>query len=163
LRRDLGDGLELDDERDRIDREAVHRYLSEESYWARGRGRDVQDALIDASQRVVGLYDGDRAIANSLSFGLLAPDGSQAGFARVVTDRATYAYLADVYVLEEFRGRGLGVELVRFSVDEGSFAGCRWLLHTADAHDLYRKFGFTAPDVRLLERQSPARADREQG
>ena len=55
-------------------------------------------------------------------------------------------------MLDEFRGRGLGVELVRFSVEESPFAGCRWLLHTADAHDLYRKVGFTEPNERLMER-----------
>lgn len=136
MRRDLGDGFELDDERARIDRVAVHRYLSEESYWARGRAREAQDALIDSSQRVVGLYR----------------DGRQIGFSRTVTDGLVHAYLADVYLLEEFRGRGLGIELVRFSVDEGPFARCRWILHTADAHDLYRKLGFAEPDERLLER-----------
>ena len=136
MRRGLGDSFELDDDRSRIDREAVHRYLSEESYWARGRPRDVQDALVESSQRVVGLYD----------------EGRQVGFSRTVTDGHVHAYLADVYVLEEFRGRGLGVELVRFSVDESPFAGCRWVLHTADAHELYRKFGFAEPDERLLER-----------
>jgi len=136
VRRDLGDGFELDDERARIDRVAVHRYLSEESYWARGRAREAQDALIDSSQRVVGLYR----------------DGRQIGFSRTVTDGLVHAYLADVYLLEEFRGRGLGIELVRFSVDEGPFARCRWILHTADAHDLYRKLGFAEPDERLLER-----------
>jgi GNAT superfamily N-acetyltransferase len=136
VRRDLADGFELDDDRSRIDREAVHRYLSEESYWAHGRPRDVQDALIESSQRVVGLYH----------------DGRQVGFTRTVTDGRVHAYLADVYVLEEFRGRGLGVELVRFSVEEGPFAGCRWVLHTADAHGLYRKFGFVEPSDRLLER-----------
>jgi GNAT superfamily N-acetyltransferase len=140
LKRDLGDGIELDDDPGRIDREAVHRYLSEDAYWARGRPRSVQDALVDASQRVVGLYDGDR----------------QVGFSRTVSDGHVHAYLADVYVLEEFRGRGLGVELVRFSVEEGPFTGCKWLLHTADAHDLYRKFGFTEPGPAILER--PRRA-----
>jgi GNAT superfamily N-acetyltransferase len=136
LRRDLGDGFELDDDPGRIDRAAVHRYLSEESYWARGRPREVQDAVIDASARVVGLYHG----------------GRQVGFSRTVTDGHVHAYLADVYVLEEFRGRGRGVELVRFSVEESPFAGCRWLLHTADAHELYRKFGFVEADESLLER-----------
>lgn len=136
MRRGLGDSFELDDDRSRIDREAVHRYLSEESYWARGRPRDVQDALVESSQRVVGLYH----------------EGRQVGFSRTVTDGHVHAYLADVYVLEEFRGRRLGVELVRFSVEESPFARCRWVLHTADAHELYRKFGFAEPDERLLER-----------
>jgi GNAT superfamily N-acetyltransferase len=136
LRRTLGDGVELDDDPSRIDRAAVHRYLSEVSYWARGRPRDVQDAVIDASARVVGLYH----------------DGRQIGFSRTVTDGHVHAYLADVYVLEEFRGRGLGVELVRFSVEESPFAGCRWILHTADAHGLYRKFGFREPDEKAMER-----------
>jgi len=136
MRRDLGDGFELDDDRSRIDREAVHRYLCDESYWALGRPRDVQDALIESSQRVVGLYR----------------DGRQVGFSRTVTDGRVHAYLADVYVLEEFRGRGLGVELVRFSVEDGPSAGCRWVLHTADAHDLYAKLGFEGPTNRLMER-----------
>jgi GNAT superfamily N-acetyltransferase len=136
LKRDLGDDLDLDDDRDRIDREAVHRYLSQESYWARRRTREIQDALIASSQRVVGLYDGDRQI----------------GFSRTVSDGHVHAYLADVYVLEAFRGRGLGVELVGFSVEEGPFAGCRWLLHTADAHGLYERFGFGPPSDRTMER-----------
>ncbi len=71
---------------------------------------------------------------------------------RAVSDRHTTSYLADVYVLPAHRGRGLGVELVRFSVDEGDLAATRWYLHTADAHDLYRKFGFTEPGERPLER-----------
>ena len=139
MRRDLGDGYELDDDPVRIDRDAVHRYLSEESYWARGRARAVQDALIDDAARVVGLYH----------------DGSQVGFSRAISDGQLQSYLADVYVLEEHRGRGLGVELVRFSVDEGPLARTKWLLHTADAHDLYRKLGFVDPGPRLLERPLP--------
>jgi GNAT superfamily N-acetyltransferase len=136
LRRDLGDGFELDDDRGRIDRDAVHRYLSEESYWARGRPRDVQEAVMDTSARLVGLYH----------------EGRQIGYTRTVTDGHVHAYLADVYVLDDFRGRGLGVELVRFSVEDGPFAGCRWMLHTADAHGLYRKFGFAEPDEKAMER-----------
>jgi GNAT superfamily N-acetyltransferase len=139
VRRDLGDGFELDDDRARIDRAAVHRYLSEESYWARGRPREIQDALVETSQRVVGLYH----------------DGRQVGFSRTVTDGHVHAYLADVYVLEEFRGRGLGVELVSFSVEEGPHAGCRWVLNTADAHGLYARFGFGAADESVLVRPPP--------
>jgi GNAT superfamily N-acetyltransferase len=136
VKRDLGDGYELDDDPTRIDRDAVHRYLSEESYWAKGRSRYVMDALIDGAERVVGLY---RA-------------GSQIGFSRAVSDGHVQSYLADVYVLDEHRGRGLGVELVRFSVDEGPLAKTRWYLHTRDAHDLYRKLGFAEPSERVLER-----------
>jgi GNAT superfamily N-acetyltransferase len=138
VRRDLGGGYELDDDPERIDRDAVHRYLSEESYWAKGRAREVQDELIDGAARVVGLYHA----------------GEQVGFTRTLSDGYAQSYLADVYVLEEHRGRGLGVELVRFSVDEGPVAHTKWFLHTDDAHDLYRRFGFAEPGPRALERWS---------
>ena len=130
MRRELADGFELDDERDRVDVEAVHRFLAEDSYWARGRPREVVERLVREAPRVVGLYQ----------------DGRQLGFARVVTDGVAIAYLADVYVLPEARGRGLGVELVREAVEGGPFAHCRWILHTADAHGLYAKLGFSPPD-----------------
>jgi GNAT superfamily N-acetyltransferase len=136
VKRDLGDGYELDDDKARIDRDAVHRYLSDESYWAKGRSREVVEDLIEHASRVVGLYH----------------EGRQIGFSRIHSDNHTMSYLADVYVLEEHRGRGLGVELVRFSVDDGPHAKTRWFLHTRDAHDLYRKFGFAEPGPRALER-----------
>jgi GNAT superfamily N-acetyltransferase len=140
VKRGLGDGFELDDDPTRVDRGAVHEFLTA-SYWAEGRPREIQDALIDSAQRVVGLYHEDRQI----------------GFSRTVSDGHVHAYLADVYVLPEFRGQGLGVELVRFSVEESPFAGCRWVLHTADAHGLYRKFGFGPPSERVLERARSSR------
>ena len=139
MRRDLGNGYELDDDPGRIDRNAVHRYLGGESYWAKGRAREVQDALVDNATRIVGLYH----------------DGRQVGFSRAVSDGHVHSYLADVYVLDAHRGRGLGVELVRFSVEEGPLAGTRWLLHTEDAHGLYRKVGFRDPSDMLLERPRP--------
>ena len=138
IRRVVGN-YELDDDPARIDREAVHAYLTV-SYWAEGRTRETQDALVDGAARVAGLYH----------------DGAQVGFTRTLSDGHNQSYLADVYVLEEHRGRGLGVELVRFSVDEGPLAHTKWLLHTRDAHGLYRKFGFEAPSERLLERRNSA-------
>ena len=140
MRRALRDGYELDDDPARIDRAAVHAYLSR-SYWAEGRPRVVQDALVDNAARVVGLYQ----------------DGELVGFTRAISDGHVQSYLADVYVLEEHRGRGLGVELVRFSVDEGPLAGTKWYLHTRDAHDLYRRVGFVEPSERVLERGAPPR------
>lgn len=133
----LPGGFELDDDRERIDRDEVHRFLSDESYWARGRARAVVDGLLDVSQRLVGLYDAG---------------GRQRGFSRTVTDGIAVAYLADVYVHPEVRGRGLGVELIRFTVDEGPFSNTRWFLNTDDAHDLYRRFGFGAPDATVMTR-----------
>ena len=139
MKRDLGGGYELDDDRERLDRVAVHAYLKR-SYWATGRTRERQDALIAASERVVGLYR----------------DGAQVGFARGVDCfGAGFMYLADVYVLEEHRGGGRGVDLVREMIENGPFADRRWVLHTRDAHGLYEKFGF-APNERLLERPAPA-------
>ena len=136
MKRDLGDGFELDDDRTRIDRNAVHAYLGGESYWAEGRTRERQDELIDASDRVVGLYK----------------DGRQVGFARAMDcDAAGCVYLADVYVLDQRRGRGLGVEVVHEIIENGPLAGRRWVLHTRDAHMLYEKFGF-GPNERLIER-----------
>jgi GNAT superfamily N-acetyltransferase len=137
VRRELADGFELDDDRARVDVDAVHRFLSEEAYWARGRSRETVERLVREASRVVGLYR----------------DGRQVGFARAFTDGVSIAYLADVFVLPEFRGRGLGVELVREIVEGSPFADRKWLLHTADAHGLYARFGFGPPSERVLERQ----------
>lgn len=136
MRRRLSDGLELDDDPSRIDVDAVHDYLANESYWAKGRPRDVVARLVREAQRVVGLYD----------------EGRQVGFARAFTDGVSLVYLADVYVLPDYRGRGLGSELVREIVENGPYAGLRWILHTRDAHDLYRKVGFAEPSERVMER-----------
>ena len=135
----LRDGYELDDDAARIDREVVHRFIAEESYWGFRRERQVMDGLIDRAARNVGLY---------------APDGALVGYSRTVdAPDAWLVYLADVFVLAAHRGRGLGIELVRFTVDDGPYAHGRWVLHTADAHGLYEKLGF-APGERLLERKA---------
>jgi GNAT superfamily N-acetyltransferase len=138
VRRSLAGGLELDDDPERIDVAAVHRYLSEESYWAAGRSRAHVQQSIDDAARVIGLYDGVRQI----------------GFARVISDGVHVSHLCDVYVLESHRGRGLGVELVREAVDNGPHANLNWTLATKDAHALYERFGFSAPDDRMMQRRS---------
>jgi GNAT superfamily N-acetyltransferase len=137
MRRELPGGYELDDDPERVDVDAVHAYIGGESYWAKGRSRETMDAALAGSARVLGLY---------------APDGSQAGFARVISDSTTYAYLADVFVFEAHRGRGLGVELVREAVDTEPWSRMSWHLRTSDAHELYEKFGFGPPTERSLER-----------
>jgi GNAT superfamily N-acetyltransferase len=136
VKRELGEGYELDDDRDRIDVAAVHRYISEESYWAPGREYAMMEDLIREAARVVGIYQDDR----------------QVGFCRAARCSPEMFYLADVYVLEECRGHGLGVELVREMVDNGPYTDSKWLLHTSDAHELYRKFGFGLPGERAMER-----------
>ncbi|HEV7669697.1 MAG TPA: GNAT family N-acetyltransferase [Thermoanaerobaculia bacterium] len=105
---------------------AIHEFLTR-SYWAEGISR----AKVAA------------AIRGSLAFSLLDPEGKQVGFARAITDAATFAYLADVYVLEEFRGRGLGTFLMECVKAHPFLKGLRrWALVTRDAHSLYRRFGF---------------------
>ena len=139
MKRDLGDGYELDDDPARIDVAAVHRYLANESYWAKGRPYATVERIVREADRVVGLYK----------------DGAQVGYCRAATDGVSFVYLADVYVLEEHRGRGLGVELVREMVENGPYAGVKWLLHTTNAHTLYERFGFGAPSEKMMERVPP--------
>jgi len=139
VRRELDDGIELDDDASRVDLDAVHDYLANESYWAEGRPREVVERLLRDAQRVVGVYDGKR----------------QVGFARAFTDGVSLVYLADVYILPGYRGRGLGVELVREIVENGPYADLRWVLHTRDAQTLYEKFRFGEPSERLMERVRP--------
>jgi GNAT superfamily N-acetyltransferase len=136
VRRELPGGFELDDDPSRVDVAAVHAFLANDAYWALGRPLETVRRLVDEADRVVGLYR----------------DGRQVGFARAFTDGVSVAYLADVYVLDEFRGRGLGLELAREMVEGAPFAPRTWLLHTKDAHDLYRKLGFREPGERLMER-----------
>jgi ribosomal protein S18 acetylase RimI-like enzyme len=135
------DGFEVSDDPARLDLPAIHRFISGESYWAEG----ISEALLA------------RAIANSLCLGLYR--GSlQAGFARVVTDRATYGYLCDVYVERAHRGCGLGKWLVACVLEHPDLQGLRRIaLMTRDAHDLYRPFGFrTLPEAtRYLEIHRP--------
>jgi GNAT superfamily N-acetyltransferase len=140
-RRALAHGYELDDDPSRIDVAEVHRFLSTEAYWALGRDRKHVERVVREASRVVGLYH----------------EGRQVGFCRAVSDDTSFAYLADVYVLPEHRGAGLGVELVREMVERGPYAERAWLLHTADMHRLYAKLGFGPPGPRLLERPRPER------
>jgi GNAT superfamily N-acetyltransferase len=149
VRRALDGGVELDDDPSRIDLEAVHAFISGHSYWGRGRPLELQQRAIDGSASVVGLYRG----------------AEQIGFARAVSDGATVGYLADVYVLPAYRGRGLGLELVREIVERGPCARVRWLLHTADAQRLYAKLGFSEgpPMYPLMERARPSSGERPGG
>jgi GNAT superfamily N-acetyltransferase len=124
----------------RVDRDLTYEFLSQ-SYWSKGIPRHVFE----------------RAIANSLCFSLYEGD-DQVGFARVVTDRATFAYLADVFVLPSHRGRGLAKLLMEAVVAHSDLQGLRrWVLATRDAHGLYARYGFTplqAPD-RFMELWDP--------
>ena len=135
-------GYEITTDPARIDLDAVHAELTR-SYWSPGIPRDVVA----------------KGIANSLPFSLLAPDGSQAGFARVVTDRATYAYLADVYVAEEHQGKGLGKWLVKTVLEHPDLQGLRrFALATKDAHGLYARYGFAPtqwPEIHMFIDREP--------
>jgi GNAT superfamily N-acetyltransferase len=123
---------------DRLDIDLIHRFLSEESYWAPGVKREIVE----------------RSIENSISFGLYR-GSAQVGFARVVTDRAAFAYLADVFVLPGDRGRGLGKWLVETVLSHPDLQNLRrFFLGTADAHSLYERHGFRPVDpARMMERR----------
>jgi GNAT superfamily N-acetyltransferase len=119
-------GFAVSTDRGRLDREALWRFMSG-AYWASGLERERFE----------------RALAGSLVFGAYAPEGAFAGFARVISDGATFAYLRDVFVLEPYRGRGHGKLLSRCALEHPDLAGVRpWMLATADAHGLYGGFGF---------------------
>ena len=119
----------ISDERERLDRELIHRFLSEESYWAKGIPREIVDRAIDGSH-CFGAYADDR----------------QVGFTRVITDHATFGYLSDVFVISEFRGRGVGRQLVETALAHPELRTLRrWMLVTQDAQSLYARYGFENP------------------
>jgi GNAT superfamily N-acetyltransferase len=119
---------EISTARERLDVDRIHRFLSTQAYWSPGVERDVVE----------------RSIAGSLPFGVYTAGGEQVGFARVVTDYATFAWIADVYVEPEHRGNGLGKRLVEEVLAHPELQGLRrWMLGTADAHELYRRYGFS--------------------
>ena len=123
------EGFTVSDDPSRLDVDAIHDYLAHQSYWAEEIPREVVA----------------RAVENSLCFGLY--DGvRQIGLARMITDRATFAYLCDVYVLPDYQGKGLGKWLMRCVMEHPDLAGLRRMhLVTRDAHELYRPLGFTEP------------------
>jgi GNAT superfamily N-acetyltransferase len=131
---------EITCDRSRLDIASIHSFLAE-SYWSPGVPRSVVQ----------------RAIQNSLCFGIFQAD-KQVGFARIITDKATFAYLADVYVLPEHRGQGLSLRLMEQIVQHPDLQGLRrMMLATRDAHSLYEKFGFKpvgAPE-RMMEIHNP--------
>ncbi|MDX6198243.1 MAG: hypothetical protein QOJ79_1394 [Actinomycetota bacterium] len=128
----------FDDDPRRVDVDVIWQFLSEGAYWGRWRTRKDVEHQIAGAWRVVGCY--------------AEPTGALVGFCRAMSDGVGLAYLADVFVVPEHRGRGLGQRLVDVMIEQGPGADFRWLLHTADAHGLYEKFGFGAPDATLLER-----------
>jgi predicted N-acetyltransferase YhbS len=136
MRREVAGGYELDDDRGRVDVDMVYRYLSEEAYWVRGRDRGTIERLVRESTRVIGVYLGDQ----------------QVGFARVISDGTSVAWLGDVFVLAEHRRKGLGEELVREAVQHPDHRDVQWFLSTRDAHALYAKFGFEAASDRTMVR-----------
>ena len=135
------DEYSISSDRSRLDLNLIHNYLSNESYWASGRSREVVA----------------RSIENSLPFGIYRGD-EQVGFARVVTDYATFAWVADVFVLPAHRGRGLSKWLMEIIIAHPQLQGFRrWVLSTRDAHGLYERFGFIKlhRQERWMERPDP--------
>jgi GNAT superfamily N-acetyltransferase len=143
MRRDRDDGYVVSTDLERLDVDVIHGFLRT-AYWSAG----IPRATVE------------RALAHSIPFGLYEPGGSQCGFARVVSDRATFAYLGDVFVLPEHQGRGLGVWLVECVLAHPELQGLRkWHLATADAHELYRRFGFhppRSPEAQMFVERAPS-------
>jgi GNAT superfamily N-acetyltransferase len=121
--------LEISTDKDRLDVAMIHAFLSERSYWAKGRSLEAVKLTI----------------ANSLCFGIYNQEGKQLGFARVATDYAIFGWLMDVFILEEYRGQGLGKQLIENVTSHPVIKNLRRIgLATSDAHDLYRQFGFSS-------------------
>lgn len=131
-----GGTVELSDDPARVDLAALVDFLSSDAYWAKWRDADVIRRQLAGAWRVVTAHR----------------DGRMVGFARALSDGVGLAYLADVYVLPEARGIGVGRALLRLMIDDGPGAEFRWMLHTLDAPSLYREFGFSDPPATYMER-----------
>lgn len=127
----------IDDDPARVDLDVVWNFLHRQAYWGRWRSRGDVERQVRGAWRVVGAYAGD---------------GAMVGFARAVSDDVAFAYLADVFVLREHRGQGIGRRIVRAMVEDGGGSEFRWVAHTRDAHVLYAGFGFRPADRSLIER-----------
>jgi len=141
-------GYVLSTDRARLDVEVIHGYLSMESYWAKGRPLSTQQRAIDGSHLVIGAY---------------TQGSSQVGFARMVTDLATWAWLCDVFVLPGHQRSGLGTAMVRMIVEHPDVVDVQLqFLATADAHDLYAKFGYAPLEnpTRWMRRRGPVGLER---
>ncbi|MBO9640414.1 MAG: GNAT family N-acetyltransferase [Siphonobacter aquaeclarae] len=128
-------------DKSRLDIGMIHDFLSNRSYWAKGIPRELVEKSI-AGARCYGVYEGEK----------------QVGFARLITDEATFGYLADVFILEEYRGNGVSKLLVAYILEDPALHDLRrWVLVTADAHTLYSRFGFSelAKPERYLEKVRP--------
>jgi GNAT superfamily N-acetyltransferase len=126
--------LNITSDKTKLDISFVHEFLANRSYWARGRS----------------LSDVEKTIENSLCFGVYTPDGSQIGFARVITDYVAFAWLMDVFIEPGWRGKDIGRRLIHHILSQDSLKGVKGIgLRTEDAHGLYRKFGFNdIPEAR---------------
>lgn len=124
----MNDNYTINTDKTRLNVDLIHQFLSQESYWA----KNIPRALVE------------RSIDHSLCFGVYTGD-EQVGFARIITDYTTFAYLADVFILPAHRGRGLSKRLVQVITEHPDLQGLRrWVLITQDAHTLYEQFDFTA-------------------
>jgi GNAT superfamily N-acetyltransferase len=123
------DGYLISADKSKLQLQVIHHFLNQESYWAKNVSAEVVNC----------------AVQGSVCFGVYDKDGSQIGFARVITDLATFGYIGDVFILKEHRGKGLSKALMQFIMDYPPFKKFRRLmLATRDAHQLYEKFGFHA-------------------
>ena len=126
-------------DKSKLNAEAIHDYLCNKSYWAKGRSLDNVKKSID----------------NSICFGLYDSDGNTLSFARVVTDKVVYAYLMDLFIFDKFQGKGLGTMLIKHILEQPDLQVRLWFLATNNAHGLYKKFGFSSisdPGKYMLKR-----------
>lgn len=138
------EGFEISTDKSRLDIQTIHDYLSKESYWAKNIPLELVQKSMDGSV-CFGIYHN--------TAGLLA--GRQVGFARMITDAATFGYLADVFIIKEYRGKGFGRWLMETIISYPDFQPLRrWMLATRDALELYKPFGFTELDnpERIMEK-----------
>lgn len=141
-----GAAADLTDDPDAVDLDVVWEFIDTQAYWGGWLPREKVEAQVRGAWRVISAH----------------VDGVMVGFARAVSDGVAVAYLADVFVAPSFRGGGIARAVLTMMIDDGPGADFRWMLHTLDAHDLYRPFGFTDPTDRYLERPPRRRDGRQQ-
>ncbi|MDJ0644346.1 MAG: GNAT family N-acetyltransferase [Flavobacteriaceae bacterium] len=132
--------IEISRDKNKLDIAMIHAFLTE-TYWAKGRTRE----------------EVERSIQHCLCYGVYL-DNRQIGFARILTDYTIFAYLMDVFILQEHQGKGYGKELMKVIINDEDLRTCKWMLKTGDAHRLYEQFGFeSAPNPERVMERNPAK------